>query len=408
MNITKEVLSEKSVVIVPNEGIILFILASINFTHIMDFVIMAPLNPFLKEVFHINTRSFGLLMSAYTLSAGIFGFLASFFIDKIDRKKALVILYIGFIVSNIFCSISRDYYFFMGSRVVAGAFGGILGALIMSIVGDAIPQERRGKATGIVMAAFSGASIIGIPTGLYLAAKYAWYAPFILISILASIILVVALIYFPSMKGHMTGKKEKPIEMLTSIGGNTNLRWALLFSSLLMLSGFSVVPFISDYMVNNVGLAKEDLSYIYMFGGLATVVSGPLVGKLSDKYGKQRTFTIAGALSILPILLITNLPALSKPLALVATTSFFIFFGARFVPAMALVTSSVLPFKRGSFMSINSSIQQLSSAAASFGAGLVIVNTASGALLNFGYVGIFAAITTLLCIFISFKVKPVS
>src|SRR4051812_34936122 len=110
-----------------NEAVLLFILASINFTHIMDFVIMAPLNPFLKEVFHINTKEFGFLLSAYSLSAGISGFIAFFFIDKFDRRAAVITLYIGFLLSNLLCALSGNYYLFMAARIVAGAFGGVLG-----------------------------------------------------------------------------------------------------------------------------------------------------------------------------------------------------------------------------------------------------------------------------------------
>lgn len=392
-----------------NETMVLFILAAINFTHIMDFVIMAPLNPFFKEVFNINTKQFGLLLSVYTLSAGIAGFLGSFFIDKVDRKTALMALYSGFIISNVFCALADTYYFLMGARVVAGAFGGVLGALVLSVIGDAIPPERRGRATGIVMAAFSAASIVGIPAGLFLANKYGWYAPFLLISILGVLVFVVGLIYFPPMKGHLVDQNKKAsFEHLGLIFGNPNLRWSLLFTVLLMMSGFTVVPFISDYFVNNVGIPKEDLGFIYLFGGLATVVTGPLIGKIADKHGKQRVFLITASISIIPMLVITNLPKLGESIVFTISTIFFVFFGGRFIPAMALVTSSVEAKKRGSFMSINSSFQQLAASAASVGSGMVIANTSSGALVNFNYVGIFAAVLTVFCILASFKIKPVA
>jgi predicted MFS family arabinose efflux permease len=411
---------------VANEKLLLFVLASIQFTHIMDFVIMAPLGPYLKEVFSIETKQTSFLIAVYALSAGISGFIGTFFIDKFDRKNALQVLYLGFILSNFLCAISSTYTALLFSRIIAGGFGGVLGALVFAIIGDAIPYERRGKATGIVMSAFSLASIIGIPIGLYLAANIVWQMPFVMLTVLSCIVLVITYFLFPSMKGHIPLKKEGAMEPLSAINvikkalndarsltlsilSNSNLRWALFFTIMLMMAGFTVVPFLSDYMVNNVGLDKEkEVPLIYFFGGLATVISGPIVGILTDKFGKHRMFMIAAVISLAPVLLITHLG--KEPVAYVFTIStiFFIFFGARFIPAMSMITSSVEPSKRGSFMSINSSVQQLSSFCATFGAGLFISNTPDHQLVNFNYVGIFACIACIACMAISFKVSKVS
>lgn len=392
-----------------NESLLLLILAAINFTHIMDFVIVAPLNPFLKETFDITTRQFGYLVASYTLSAGLSGFLAFFWVDRFDRRSVLLWLYSGFILGNILCALAPTFNMLLGARVVAGAFGGVMGAVIMSVVGDVIPPERRGKATGIVMSAFSAASVIGIPAGLILAEKYAWNAPFILLTGLSTVVMILMAFKLPSLTLHIKNNvATKPLLMLKAILSIQNVRWALAYTVLVMLAGFTVVPYISDYMVNNVGLPKEDLRYIYLFGGIATVVSGPLVGKLADKFGNQKIYAIMGVLSIAPILLITHLPKMSEPLVLLASTAFFIFFGGRFVPAMAIMTGSVEPKNRGKFMSINASIQQLSNALATSIAAFVIINLPDGRIEGFGTVGFIAAAATLCSIAIAYKVKQVS
>lgn len=392
-----------------NENLLLFILAAINFTHIMDFVIVAPLNPFLKEAFHITTREFGFLVASYTLSAGVSGFLAFFWVDKFDRRSVLLSLYLGFMLGNVLCALAPTFHLLVLARIVAGAFGGVMGAVLMSVVGDVVPPERRGKAMGIVMSAFSAASVIGIPLGLILTEKYSWHAPFILLSGLSLLVFVFMYFKLPSIKIHLKNAiVENPWDMLMSILKDVNVRWSLLFTVMIMLAGFTVVPYISDYMVFNVGLPKEDLRYIYLFGGIATVASGPLVGRLADMYGKQRVYCIVALLSIAPILLMTHLPVLSKPLIFVASTSFFIFFGGRFVPAIAIMTSSVEPRNRGKFMSINSSTQQLSNALATSIAGFVIYNSADGRLVGFGTVGVLASVFTVFSIFIAYRVKQVS
>ncbi|TAH26413.1 MAG: MFS transporter [Cytophagales bacterium] len=395
--------------IVYNESLILFILVAINFTNIMDFVIIAPLNPFFKEAFHINTQEFGMLVASYTLSAGISGFLGFFWVDKLDRRKALLLLYFGFMLGNTLCAIAPNFILLLSARIVAGCFGGVIGALVLSVVGDIIPPERRGKATGIVMTAFSAASVIGIPSGLMLAERYDWNAPFILLSVLSLLVFILIYFKFPSVKTHLAqDNPDQPLVILLKLLKTKNIQRALLFSIFVMLSGFTVVPYISDYMVNNVMLPKEDLRYIYLFGGIATVVSGPIVGKLADKYGKQKIFAMVGGISIIPIFLITHIGVVNKLLLFTISTTFFIFFGGRFVPAIAITTAAVEAKNRGKFMSINSSVQQLSNALATSIASVFIYNTSTGQLMGFGTVGIIACVFTITSILLSFRVKQIS
>jgi predicted MFS family arabinose efflux permease len=390
------------------ESMLLLLLAAINFTHIMDFVIMAPLNPFLRDELSISTKQFGLLLSSYTLSAALGGIIGAFFIDKFDRRKSLLLLYIGFTLGNFICAIADHYATFMAARILAGGFGGVLGSIIFSIIGDVVPPERRGKATGFVMAAFSAASILGIPAGIYLANHLNWHAPFYLLAGLSILVLLSIWFYMPSITSHIQTGPQSSGQKILALFASANVRWALFFMVLLMLAGFTVVPFLSDYLVSNVGIDKGDLGFVYLFGGLATVISSPLTGRLADKFGKQKVFVWGAISSLVPIYIMTHLPPSSYTFTFIMSTLFFIVFGARFVPAIAMITSSVQMYQRGSFMSISSSVQQIGSSIAVGIAGLIVHNTPDGTMQNFGLCGIIACIATLLCIFVSYKIKQVS
>jgi len=391
------------------EGLLIFLLAAIQFTHMMDFVIMMPLGPQLMRVFRISPQEFGLLVSAYTFSAAIAGFLSALVIDRFDRKHALLALYLGFTLGTLACAMAPTFELLLAARVVAGAFGGVLGALVLAVIGDAIPEQRRGAATGKVMAAFSVASIAGIPVGLYLASVTSWHAPFYLLAALSLVVLLVGFFFLPAMRGHLSSAThESPFLIIGNILRMRNLQWAMALTVTLTMAGFFVVPFISPYMVANVGFGETELSYIYLFGGLATVFTSQWAGRLADRHGKQRVFSISALLSLVPILLITNMPPVPHYTALIVTTFFFIFFGARFVPAMALITSSVEPKLRGSFMSINSSVQQLSAGLASFSAGYIVKESATGSLLHYSWVGFVACAITLVAVWVVRHLKQVS
>lgn len=391
------------------ERSLLFVLAAVQFMNILDFVIMMPLGPKFMAYFDISPQEFAFIVSSYTLSAALFGFLGAFFIDAFDRKTALLVLFAGFAVGTLCCAVAPTHHWLIAARATAGAFGGILGAMIFSIVGDAVPEARRGAATGTIMSAFSVASIFGVPFSLYLANQSHWHAPFWMLGGASLLVLAVAYFVMPSMTGHLapTGtRRESPAETMRVIFSEPRHLYAFALMMVLMMAGFSVIQFIAPYMISNVGLTDEELPYIYLSGGLFTLVSSRAIGKLADRYGKWRVFNAMAMLSMVPLLLITQLPRVPLWIALAVTTVFTVMLTGRLIPATAMVTAAVEPRHRGSFMSINSSLQSLATSAASQIAGLMILKTADGSLAHFDQVGYFAVAMTLLSLYLARQLRP--
>lgn len=393
---------ESNRIILKNETMFITILTLIQFSHILDFVIMMPLGPQLMRIMHITPQQFSFMVSAYTFSASIFGFLSALFIDKFDRKKSLQFIYAGFIGGTLFCAMAPNFYALVIGRIIAGAFGGIIGGLIFSIIGDTIPFERRGVATGKIMSAFSIASVIGVPVGLALANIFSWHAPFLMLVSLSTIVLFLSTLYIPSMSLHInTGPKENDLKEVFRLFKNSNHNWAFLLMVILMFGSFSVIPFISPVMIFNVGLTEAQLPYIYLIGGSFTFFTARIVGRLSDLYGKTKMFMILALISIIPLLCLTNIPHTSFAVAMFITTCFMIFTSGRAIPAMALITASSSTKVRGRFMSLNSSLQQLSSGIASFCAGLIVQTGPNREILHYnivGYIGVAAIILSLFVI----------
>lgn len=385
------------------------VLAAVQFTHIVDFMIIMPLGPQLMRVMGISPQQFALLVAIYTVTAAFASLAAAFYTDRFDRRKTLVLLYGGFVVSTLLCGIAPGFATLLAARAVAGAFGGVAGATVHSIIGDAVPEQRRGAATGMIMSAFALSSILGVPAGLFLAAAYSWRAPFLFLAAISLLVMAAAWKIIPAMRGHLVeGEAHRPLAQMKAVIGGANHRRAFLFMFVLMFAGFSVIPFISPYMVANVGLKETDLPYLYFFGGLATAFSSRYIGKLSDRHGKRQVFAAVGLLSIAPLLITTNLPPVPVWLAICASVIFMVLVSGRFVPAMALVISSVTPRLRGGFMSLNAAIQQLGMGLASLLSGLIIGHGTDGALTRYWLVGLIAVGATLLAIALAWRVKPVA
>ena len=384
------------------ERVLLITLAGIQFAHILDFMIMMPLGPILMRELGVGTHEFGLLVSAYTFSAAFTGVLAAVFVDRFERKRMLLTMFALFAMATLACGLAPGYGTLLLARGTAGAFGGVLGSMVQTMVGDLIPFERRGRASGTIMSAFSLSTVAGVPLSLYLANHFGWRFPFFFIAALSCALLLLGWKMLPALRGHLPSavvseaEREHPLAAMGAVLRDANHLRALAFMALIMLSGFSVIPYITIYITANVGIRQEDIPLIYLFGGCATFFTSRLVGRLADAHGKIRVYRLMALCSMVPLLVQTHLMPVPLWLMIVCSTVFFIFVPGRMVPAMAIVTSAVQPRLRGTFLSMNGAVQQLAAGGASYIGGAMIAADASGHIVGYGAVGYLAIAATLI------------
>jgi predicted MFS family arabinose efflux permease len=391
------------------ERLFLLTLAGIQFTHIVDFMIMMPLGPQLIRLLHIDTHEFGLLLSAYTFTAAVSGVLATTYIDRFDRRKLLLTLYALFAVATLCCGLAPNYAALLVARAMAGAFGGVLGALVQTMIADAIPFERRGRAMGTVMAAFALATVAGVPLGLVLANAFpvlAWRAPFFFVVLLATLIFFIGYRMLPAMTAHLN--RPRPGHILAqvfAVARHPQHLKAFAFVSLMMMTSFTVIPYLALYTTSNLGFPESFITYIYLCGGVAILFASRLIGRMADKYGKQRAYKWMALAAFVPLLISTHLTPVPGWVVLLNSILFFILVPGRVIPGMSMVTAVAAPPVRGAFMSLVSSVQMLSSGLATLLAGLIITRDASGAMLHFNLVGYLAVALGLLSIWMVHTLK---
>ncbi|AFC25194.1 MFS transporter [Saprospira grandis] len=394
-----------------SEKLLLFSLAGAKFTHIMDFMVLMPLGPQLMRVLDISAKEFGVLVSSYTFSAGATVLASAFFIDRLDRKKALLWTYAGFWLGTLACGLVNSYETLVLARILTGLFGGLLNALVLSLIGDVFSLEKRASAMGVVMAAFSAAAAFGVPFGIYMASMGNWRWPFLILA-LASLPVLIGLWYFiPNLESKEEGPKAPALSIIQRTFSNPNQLRALGMTLLLVLGQFMIIPYISPFMVGNIGFSEIQLVYIYLCGGLLTLFTGPAIGRLADKKGHKNIFVTFAILSILPLLLITHLPDYGIPFALLASSLFFILISGRIIPSTTMVVSSVERKYRAGFMSLNTAMQQLAAGMAALISGNIVVeiaqkNTDVVAIGNYNYLGYLAVGLTFLAIFLGRKIVP--
>jgi len=386
------------------------ILAFLQFTIILDFMIVSPLGAIVMPTLHINPQQFGFAVSSYAFSAALSGVLAAGFADRFDRKRLLLFFYAGFMLGTLLCGLAQTYPMLLMARIVTGFFGGVIGSVVLAIATDLFPLEMRGRVMGFIQTAFAASQVLGLPAGLYFANRWDWHAPFMAIIAIGVPAGLLILWRMKPVVAHLALKQERsPLMHLVHTVTEPRYRLAFCLVTLLATGGYMLMPFATAYTVDNIGLPLTALPTIYLVTGLFTVFMGPLVGRVSDSVGKFNTFCFGSMLAIVMVAIWTHLGRTSLPLVIVINVLMYLGIFSRMIPAQALLTAVPDVTKRGAFNAVNASLQQFSGGISAAIAGAIIVLGPDNRLQHFdwlGYIVIGVSLTALVLMYFLHKSVP--
>ena len=385
------------------EVFVIAVLTFLQFTIVLDFMVLSPLGAQLMLELKITTSQFGWVVSGYAFSAGTAGLLTAGFADRFDRKKLLLFFYTGFIGGTLLCALAPDYHSLLIARIITGLFGGVIGSISFAIITDIFRMEVRARVMGFVQMAFATSQVMGIPIGLFLANRLGWHSPFFMIVGLSVLVGVAMVIYFRPIDSHLKIRSDRsPFEHLLKTISHPFYARAFAATTLLATGGFMLMPFGSAFGVHNLGISLEDLPMLYMITGIFAMITGPMIGKLADTRGKYSIFFAGSVLSMLMVAIYCNLGLTPLWVVIILNVVLFIGISSRIISSSALMTAVPEPMDRGAFMSINSSVQQISGGFASAIAGMIVVQTETGVLLHYdtlGYVVVGAIFITVVMMY---------
>jgi len=376
---------------------VIAILAFLQFTIILDFMVLSPLGAMIMPTLHVSPTQFGLLVSAYAFSAGTAGLLAAGFTDRFDRKKLLLFFYVGFVVGTFLCAIADSYRFLLAARMVTGIFGGVIGSIAFAITTDLFEYRLRGRVMGVIQAAFAASNVLGLPIGLYLANRWSWHAPFLLIVGASLVVGVVILLVLRPIDAHLAQRSDKsPLRHFIHTVSTPRYIQGFAATILLATGGFMLLPFSSAYTVHNLGIPIDRLPLIYTVTGLFSMIAGPLIGRASDAVGKFVVFALGCAVTVVMVWIYTHLGVTPIQWVILVNIVLFIGISSRMISSSALISAIPDPLDRGSYLSVSSSLQQISGGVAAAFSGMIVTEAADGSIEHFGTVGYVVIVSTVL------------
>ncbi len=382
------------------------LLAFVQFTIILDFIIMSPLGAILMPALDITAAQFGAAVSAYAFSAGISGVLSAGFADRFDRKRLLLFFYVGFTAGTTLCALAPNYHLLLLGRIVTGLFGGVIGSITLAIITDLFSLHLRGRVMGYVQTAFGASQVLGIPVGLFLANRWNWHAAFGVIVVMAIAVVIAVLLLMRPVDEHLRLKQDKnAFAHLIATVSEPSYTLAFGVTTLLATGGYMLMPFGSAYTVHNLGIDIEHLPTVYLVSGIFGIFAGPLVGRLSDRFGKFPMFTFGTAISIVMVLIYTHLGQTTLTIVIIVNVLMFSGIFSRMIPSQALISAIPAARQRGSFSAISASLQQLSGGLGSVFAAAIIAQNADGSLRHFDHLGYVVVGTSLVALLAMYFVQ---
>lgn len=366
---------------------IVFLVGAVQFVNILDFMMVAPLGPDFSLALGMPVSHIGYVGGAYTVSASVAGLVGSFFLDRFDRRKALAFCLTGLVIGTAAGGFATGFASLIAARLLAGAFGGPATSLAFSVIADVIPPERRGKAMGAVMGAFAVASVAGVPAGLELARLGGWRLPFFAVAGLGLVLTALAVRLLPPLTGHLALHKHGPGDPgLLHLLRQRTVQYSYLMTAVAMMGGFIVIPNIPAYLLQNLDYPRDQLSLLYLVGGIVSFITTRSGGHLVDRFGSFRVGLFASAL--LTGLLYSGFILPSPALPIMAIfAGFMLCMGLRNVAYNTLTTKVPSPESRARFMSIQSAVQHFASAAGAFLSAKLLTENADHELVGMPIVG---------------------
>jgi predicted MFS family arabinose efflux permease len=394
----------------PEWGLLL-LLAAINCAEVTDALLLSPLADKLQSA----EGGLGLSKSEFLYSAGVYGFaaavcglLAAVVVDRFCRKRMVVVAFLGLLVAVAGSGLAWDFTSFIAARAVAGAFGGVTVCGTLAILGDRIPERRRGKALSILNGSFAVAAVIGLPVCVaVLIATGRFGPPFFVVAGVGAVVWLLAAWKLPRMTDHCRDDRRNPLAEIARVVGRPNHLRAFALMLCSGLGAYTVIPLMAQYMQRNVGVPADQFPLVFLGMGVSSLVAVAAAGIAADRIGLRPVFFVAVGLFVVATLVITNLPPVAVLTAGLVACAYMAAAVGRLVPTNGVMLAAAHPPDRGAYTTVYNSVSLLATSFGPLVARLIVPDNGEEAPVeNYPTCGLVACGFAVAAALLSFSVKP--
>lgn len=344
-----------------NDNLVIASLWLLMFSASSQLMIIAPILPQIGKQLNIDIAIQGTLVTSYAVMLGVFALVMGPVSDKVGRRRILLFGTGAMAIALALHNLAFDYYSFLIVRAVAGAAGGILSGASVSYVGDYFPYERRGWANGLIATGIAAGQIMGVPMGTVLAEWYGVYGPFSLFAFTMSAAFLLIWVVVPQpdvqrhkgaltvgnvLKKYMTMIRQPQIAATAAIYG-------------VMYMGFALyVVYLPTWLTTTFGISGHEIASLFFVGGIASVLTGPNAGRLSDRIGRK-LIIITSCLGLAVVMCLTTLAITEFWMSYILFLFIMMLVAARISPFQALVSEIIPDEQRGAMMSLTIALGQI-------------------------------------------------
>ena len=349
----------------------------INMLSMGCMMMVMPLGPELVTRLGMLPEQTGYFSGGATLGAALLGLLAAPWLDRVNRKPALLVLLVLRFLLLMACALAEDSQTLLLLFILSGCVAGPLGAILMAAVLDLVPPAERGRRLAYVGMAFSLAAILIVPAALVLAQWSGWQSPFLLFGAGGLLLALLCAIWLPSLPVNRAPAGQGMRQLL----GSPLCQGALFILCLQMFGHFLLIPHFANYFQFNLGFPREQIASLYLCGGLASMATMRLCGGWIDQGRAQGAILLTSLALALITLVGFALPA-GLPLYLLFTL-FMALSSARASTTLAVTAAIPAPHQRAAFMSFQGSVTNVAAGLGSLFSARYLVSDEGGALHGF-------------------------
>lgn len=355
-------------------------------------MIIAPILPMIRDQLAMPEHLMGLLVTSYAVMVGVVALLAGPVSDRVGRRRVMLLGTLCMAMALWGHAFVQNYHQLFVARALAGVAGGILSGSVVSYVGDVFPPSRRGWANGWVMSGAATGQILGIPIGTLLAESIGFRTPFLMFAIFMTLTWVMVVRYLPQPEVTRNADRLSLAGMVRTyaqILSDRGIRSAVAAFFLMFVSIGVYVTYFPTWLTDRFAVDGAFVASLFVVGGVANVLTGPRMGRLSDQIGRRK-LVITSTLGTGMLILVTTVLIRQSWMAYPLFFAIMMLVAMRISPFQSLLSELVGDARRGTLMSLTAALGQAGLGTGGAIAGLTYAsagfqgNTLVGALAVFG------------------------